>query len=150
MFAHVLEAREARTLSLGMSTVRPTAFFHNETDDDVSYAGAPSLVNSGGHVGAADLLSAQRGEVFEADLAMPLPQLAVHVEGLLADQGRLAACGAAAAESARSWTETANAATLAELVGDSLTRSKKTLVKQDPQRGQDISTYCSLEHAIME
>ena len=41
-------------------------------------AGAPSVVNAGGTVGAADLLQAP-SEVFELDLALPIAQLASQV-----------------------------------------------------------------------
>ena len=84
-------------------------------------AGAPSLVNAGGHVGAADLLSKERGEIFEADLSLPEHELAEHVEALLRDeQGTLASVGAAAAARARSWTEAANAQNLVQLVQTAL------------------------------
>ncbi|CAL8468103.1 g7642 [Coccomyxa elongata] len=79
--------------------------------------GAPSLVNAGGHVGAADLLSAKRGEIFEADFSVSEHELAQHVEALLKDeQGRLASVGTAAAARAHSWTEAANAQKLVQLV----------------------------------
>lgn len=87
-------------------------------------AGAPSLVNAGGHVGAADLLSAEGGEIFEADYSLPTPELAKHVETLLEDkQSLLAAVGAAAAARARSWTEASNAQKLVQLVEDALKRN---------------------------
>ncbi|BDA42205.1 hypothetical protein COCOBI_03-0920 [Coccomyxa sp. Obi] len=83
--------------------------------------GAPSLVNAGGHVGAADLLSKERGEIFEADFSVPEHELAEHVEALLKEeQGRLASVGAAAAARARSWTEAANAQKLVQLVRTAL------------------------------
>lgn len=41
-------------------------------------AGAPSVINGGGAVGAADLLQAP-GEVIELDLAMPIEGLAQQV-----------------------------------------------------------------------
>ena len=44
-------------------------------------AGAPSVINGGGAVGAADLLQAPH-EVIELDLAMPMPQLAQQVHRL--------------------------------------------------------------------
>ncbi len=85
------------------------------------FAGAPSLVNAGGHVGAADLLSANRGEIFEADFSVSERELAQHVEALLDDeQGRLASVGMAAAARARSWTEAANAQKLVQLVETAL------------------------------
>lgn len=87
-------------------------------------AGAPSLVNAGGHVGAADLLSKERGEIFEADFGVSEHELAKHVEALLKDeQGRLASVGAAAAARARSWTEAANARKLVQLVETALKAS---------------------------
>ena len=43
-------------------------------------AGAPSLVQEGGHVGATDLLSSQAGEVFLCDMEQPVGQVRhVHV-----------------------------------------------------------------------
>lgn len=88
-------------------------------------AGAPSLVNAGGHVGAADLLAAESGEIFEADYSLPEPDLAKSVESLLEDErGLLASVGAAAASRARSWTETANAQKLVQLVEDALERNR--------------------------
>lgn len=44
-------------------------------------AGAPSVVNKGGAVGATDLLKTPE-EVYKLDLALPMPQLA-HQVGLL-------------------------------------------------------------------
>lgn len=116
-------------------------------------AGAPSLVNNGGHVGATDLLSAERGEIIEADLAAPIQELAAFVEGLLADRERLGRCGAAAAESARSWTEAANAASLVEMVADALRncqpeREGRLTHDASLQYGRDLLRYCSLEHLL--
>lgn len=84
-------------------------------------AGAPSLINAGGKVGAGDLLSAERGEVIELDYALPEGDFAAQVERLLEDsQKKLASVGAAAAARARSWTEAANAQKLTQLIEGAL------------------------------
>jgi len=79
-------------------------------------AGAPSVFNAGGQVGAGDLLSAARGEALEADMSQPAHALADRLVALLSDSAALAAVGAAAAARARAWTEAANAAALAAMV----------------------------------
>ena len=79
-------------------------------------AGAPSIFNRGGAVGAGDLLSAVRGEAIELDMSQPLDVIADNVIMLLSNPGKLAAVGAAAAVRARAWTQTANAAALAALI----------------------------------
>jgi len=81
-------------------------------------AGAPSVFNAGGQVGAGDLLSAARGEALEADMSQPAHALADRLVALLSDSAALAAVGAAAAVRARAWTEAANAAALAALVDE--------------------------------
>lgn len=81
--------------------------------------GAPSVVNGGGAVGATDLLKTPE-EVYELDLAVPMPQLAHQVAQLWQDAAGLAEVGQAAARKARSWTESANAAVLLSLVEDTL------------------------------
>ena len=76
-------------------------------------------------MGAADLLAAESGVIFEADYSLPEPDLAKSVESLLEDErGLLASVGAAAASRARSWTETANAQKLVQLVEDALERNR--------------------------
>lgn len=83
----------------------------------VCYAGAPSLVNAGGSVGATDLLSASQGEVIEVDMSCSREDLAAYVEDLIgARSDLLAEVGRAAALKARSWTETANAEQLVSLL----------------------------------
>lgn len=81
-------------------------------------AGAPTLAQHGGAVGATDLLSADAGEVLATDLGQGdnISLLATHVEGLLSDGGRLARVGAAACRKARGWTERANAEQLTLLL----------------------------------
>ena len=84
-------------------------------------AGAPSLVNAGGSVGATDLLSASEGEVIEVDMSQPVGELAAYVDDLVGNEAQLLAdVGAAAAHKARSWTETANAEQLVQLLQDGL------------------------------
>lgn len=77
--------------------------------------GAPSVVNRGGAVGATDLLKSL-SEVFELDLSVPIAQLANQVTELWGNAALLAQIGQAAAYKARSWTESANAATLLSLI----------------------------------
>ncbi|DBA96974.1 hypothetical protein WJX77_003885 [Trebouxia sp. C0004] len=84
--------------------------------------GAPSVVNGGGTVGAADLLQAP-SEVFELNLAVPIAQLASQVAQLWQDVSRLAEAGQAAVQKARSWTESANASVLLTLVDNVLDSS---------------------------
>lgn len=84
--------------------------------------GAPSVVNRGGTVGAADLLQAPL-EVFELNLALPVAQLASQVAQLWEDALRLAEVGQAAVQKARSWTELANASVLLTLVDNMLESS---------------------------
>ncbi|KAL0044261.1 hypothetical protein WJX82_007555 [Trebouxia sp. C0006] len=84
--------------------------------------GAPSVVNGGGTVGAADLLQAP-SEVFEMNLALPFAQLSSQVAQLWKDAARLAEVGQAAVQKARSWTELANASVLMTLVDDILESS---------------------------
>lgn len=72
-------------------------------------------------MGATDLLSASRGEVFVADMSQPTEELAVLVEDLISHRTeRLAVVGRAAAQRARSWTETANGRQLVSLLQKSL------------------------------
>ncbi len=85
--------------------------------------GAPSVINHGGAVGAGDLLDERAGEVIALDLAAPVSQVAAAVHGLLLDRDRLAAVGARAARKARSWTGSANAAKLVEIVETARARS---------------------------
>ena len=85
-------------------------------------AGAPSLVNAGGSVGATDLLLASEGEIIEVDMSQPVGELAAFVDNLLSNKAQLLAdVGAAAAHKARSWTEIANAEQLVRLLRDGLT-----------------------------
>ena len=79
-------------------------------------AGAPSLVNQGGTVGATDLLRSACGEVLMTDLSAGPTALAGHIAGLLANQDDLRRVGLAAAQRARSWTEAANAQSLVNFV----------------------------------
>lgn len=53
--------------------------------DGTQCAGAPSLVNGGGAVGASDLLKAP-SEIFETDMTMSLPRLAQQVAPLIYHQ----------------------------------------------------------------
>ncbi|KAK9864462.1 hypothetical protein WJX84_004656 [Apatococcus fuscideae] len=51
--------------------------------------GAPSLTNTGGSIGATDLLQSSAGEVVTLDLGLPTQDLALKVAVLLADQNHL-------------------------------------------------------------
>ena len=72
-------------------------------------------------MGATDLLSASEGEVIEVDMSQPVGELAAYVDDLVGNKAQLLAdVGAAAAHKARSWTETANAEQLVQLLRDGL------------------------------
>ena len=72
-------------------------------------------------MGATDLLSASEGEVIEVDMSQPVGELAAYVDDLVGNEAQLLAdVGAAAAHKARSWTETANAEQLVQLLQDGL------------------------------
>ena len=72
-------------------------------------------------MGATDLLAASEGEVIEVDMSQPVGELAAYVDDLLGNKAELLAeVGAAAAHKARSWTETANAEQLVQLLRDGL------------------------------
>lgn len=79
--------------------------------------GAPSLVHGGGAVGATDLLSGERQEVFLTDMGTDAATLARHLETeVLADAARLLRVARNAASAAREWDEAANARALMEVV----------------------------------
>ena len=72
-------------------------------------------------MGATDLLSASEGEVIEVDMSQPVGELAAYVDDLVGNKVQLLAdVGAAAAHKARSWTETANAEQLVQLLRNGL------------------------------
>ncbi len=71
-------------------------------------------------MGATDLLDEAAGEVVCMDLSRPAAELAADVEALLGDPTALRCVGVAAARTARSWSEKANAAKLVELVQEAL------------------------------
>ncbi|KAL4436763.1 hypothetical protein ABPG75_003902 [Micractinium tetrahymenae] len=103
----------------------PTYDAYGMTVVEAASQGAPSLVQGGGHVGAADLLSAEAGEVLVCEMDQPIEQLADRVETLLADRASLAAVGRRAQVRARSWGERDNAAALVGYVAAALQHQSK-------------------------
>ena len=89
----------------------------------------PSLVAHQGHVGATDLLSPERNEVFVTDMEVAVEELADVVEALLkkdeSSRQKLIDMGMRAALVARAWTEDANAAALVAVLDDALRRLRK-------------------------
>jgi hypothetical protein len=65
----VLGAAAARPVLHSASTIALTV------DATIVAAGAPSLVQEGGHVGATDLLSSTAGEVLCCDMQQPVSQV---------------------------------------------------------------------------
>ena len=87
----------------GMSLVEAAAF------------GAPSLVNGGATIGAAQLLPGAQGASFELQLSGASDEaVALAALGFLEDRTRLEAVGAAARERALQWSEAAYGAGLHE------------------------------------
>lgn len=78
--------------------------------------GAPSLVHSGGAVGALDLLSAGRDEVFVVDMSEGIAAVADAVETILSIDERAMHVAANALSQSRSWSEGANADELIQIV----------------------------------
>jgi len=79
----------------------------------------PTLVHSGGGVGAADLLRPDEGELLTVDLTSPAAAAAA-VDELLGDPARLRGVGVAAAARALSWDEQANGRELVAFVRESV------------------------------
>lgn len=73
-------------------------------------------MNSGGAVGASELLKSASKEIIELDYRQSEAELCSAVSELLAQRDRLAEVGARAAQKATSWTEAANAKSLAGLL----------------------------------
>ena len=78
----------------------------------VSFTGAPSVVQTGGSVGATDLLRGLEDEVVLLDLGKDVEEVARQVDVLLRDTVRLRGVGGRACARARAWTEQSNAQAL--------------------------------------
>jgi len=81
---------------------------------------APSLVAGEGHIGATDLLSEERGEIFVTDMEDSLERLADTVETLVENREILRKVGETAATAVRKWSGEANAAAMIRVLTDSL------------------------------
>ncbi|KAG7668203.1 hypothetical protein Ndes2437A_g07333 [Nannochloris sp. 'desiccata'] len=81
---------------------------------------APSLVAGKGHIGATDLLSEEREEIFVTDMEDSIENLADTVEKIIQNREKLKKVGETAAAAVRKWSEKANAAAVIRVLIDSL------------------------------